>query len=200
MTGKHRKAAKAGGSAGPIRFGLGRTSVGALLVAVAPAGLVAVIIREHPDADAQIAELERRFPNAHLVRDDEGTKAEMAAVINFVEAPTGNIELPLDIRGTEFQRRVWREVLAIPFGQTTSFADIAARIGRPTAVRAVGNACSNNPLEFAIPCHRVLRSDGSWAGGSAWGDRRQCAIVTREAAAARSDAKPAASDTKLPPT
>jgi AraC family transcriptional regulator, regulatory protein of adaptative response / methylated-DNA-[protein]-cysteine methyltransferase len=186
MMGKNRKATKAGGSAEQIRFGLNRTSIGALLVAVGPAGLVAVMIRGHPDADAQIAELERRFPNAHLVRDDEGTEAELAAVINFVEAPMDNIDLPLDIRGTDFQRRVYREVLAIPFGQTTSFADIAARIGSPKAVRAVGNACSNNPLEFAIPCHRVLRRDGSWSGGSTWGNRRQCTIVTREAVAATS--------------
>jgi AraC family transcriptional regulator, regulatory protein of adaptative response / methylated-DNA-[protein]-cysteine methyltransferase len=186
MTGKRRKAAKAGGSAEQIRFGLGVTSIAALLVALSPAGLVAIIIREHPDADAQIAELERRFPDAHLVRDDEGTKAEVAAVVNFIEAPTGNLELPLDIRGTDFQRRVYRRVLAVPFGQTTSFADIAAGIGSPKAVRAVGNACSNNPLEFAIPCHRVLRRDGSWSGGSTWGNRRQCTIVTREAVAATS--------------
>jgi AraC family transcriptional regulator of adaptative response/methylated-DNA-[protein]-cysteine methyltransferase len=186
MTGKNRKAAEAAGPTEQIRFGLGRTSLAALLVAVGPTGLVAIIIREHPDADAQIAELERRFPNAHLVRDDEGTKAEVAAVMDFVEAPSGNIELPLDIRGTDFQRRVYRQVLAIPFGQTASFADIAARIGSPKAVRAVGNACSNNPLEFAIPCHRVLRSDGSWSGGTPWGNRRQRTIVTREAAAAAS--------------
>jgi AraC family transcriptional regulator of adaptative response/methylated-DNA-[protein]-cysteine methyltransferase len=170
----------------PIRFGLGRTSIAALLVAVGPAGVVAIIISEHPDADAQIAQLRRRFPRARLVRDDEGIKSEITAVIDFVEAPKGNIKLPLDIRGTDFQCRVYQEVLAIPFGQTTTFADIAARIGSPRAVRAVGNACSGNPLEFAIPCHRVLRSDGSWAGGGAWGDRRQRTIVTREAAAARS--------------
>jgi AraC family transcriptional regulator, regulatory protein of adaptative response / methylated-DNA-[protein]-cysteine methyltransferase len=108
----------------------------------------------------------------------------MAAVIRFVEAPTANIDLPLDIRGTDFQRRVYREMLAIPFGQTRTFADIAAQVGAPKAVRAVGAACSKNPLEFAIPCHRVLRSDGAWAGGGAWGDRRQRAIVTGEAAAA----------------
>ena len=185
MTGRNRNA-RASGSIGPIRFGLGQTSIAALLVAVRPAGVVAIIIAEHPDADAQIAELKRRFPDARLVRDDEGIKAEIAAVIDFVEAPKGNIELPLNIRGTDFQRRVYREVLAIPFGQTTTFAAIAARIGSPRAVRAVGNACSSNPLEFAIPCHRVLRGDGSWAGGGAWGDRRQRTIVTREAAAARS--------------
>ena len=165
-----------------IRFGLGQTSIAALLVAVGSAGLVAIIVREHPDADAQIAELERRFPDARLLRDDAGTRAEMAAVMRFVEAPTANIDLPLDIRGTDFQRRVYRDVLAIPFGQTRTFADIAAQIGAPKAVRAVGSACSNNPLEFAIPCHRVLRSDGAWAGGGAWGDRRQRTIVTREAA------------------
>jgi AraC family transcriptional regulator of adaptative response/methylated-DNA-[protein]-cysteine methyltransferase len=79
-------------------------------------------------------------------------------------------------------------MLAIPFGQTTTFAEIAARIGAPKAVRAVGNACASNPLEFAIPCHRVLRSDGSWSGGGPWGDRRQRTIVSREAAAVREGA------------
>jgi O6-methylguanine-DNA--protein-cysteine methyltransferase len=120
----------------PIRFGLGRTSIAALLVAVGPAGVVAIIISEHPDADAEIAELRRRFPRARLVRDDEGIKSEITAVIDFVEAPKGNIKLPLDIRGTDFQRRAYQEVLAVPFGQTTTFADIAARIGSPRGVRA----------------------------------------------------------------
>jgi AraC family transcriptional regulator of adaptative response/methylated-DNA-[protein]-cysteine methyltransferase len=159
-----------------------------------PGGVVAIIISEHPDADAQITELKRRFPDAHLVRDDQGIEAEMAAVTGFVEAPTGNLELPLDIRGTDFEQRVYREVLAIPFGQTRTFDDIAAGIGSPKAVRAVGNACSRNPIEFAIPCHRVLRRDGSWAGGGAWGDQRQRTIVTREAAAAPRRAPSAVED------
>ena len=104
------------------------------------------------------------------------------AMINFVEDPHGSLTLPLDIRGTDFQRRVWEAVGRIPFGRTTTFLEIARAIGVPRAVRAVGNACSQNPLEFAIPCHRVLRTDGSYSGGSAWGDRRQETIVQREAA------------------
>jgi AraC family transcriptional regulator, regulatory protein of adaptative response / methylated-DNA-[protein]-cysteine methyltransferase len=94
--------------------------------------------------------------------------------------------LPLDIRGTDFQRRVWAAVERVPFATTTTFAEIARQAGSPNAVRAVGNACSRNPLEFAIPCHRVLRSDGSFSGGSPWGDHRQSTIVGREAARAAS--------------
>jgi AraC family transcriptional regulator of adaptative response/methylated-DNA-[protein]-cysteine methyltransferase len=101
--------------------------------------------------------------------------------VSFVESPRANIALALDIRGTEFQRLVWAAVMKVPFGETSTFAQIAREIGSPHAVRAVGNACSQNPLEFAIPCHRILRSDGSYAGGSAWGDRRQSTIVQREA-------------------
>ena len=102
----------------------------------------------------------------------------------FVEDPRENLTLPLDIRGTDFQRRVWEAVSEIPFGRTTTFAEIGRVIGAPKAVRAVGNACSRNPLEFAIPCHRVLRGDGSYSGGSEWGDRRQETIVQRETASA----------------
>ena len=117
-------------------------------------------------------------------------------VVAFVEDPREDLTLPLDIRGTDFQRRVWEAVSKIPFGRTTTFADIAREIGAPKAVRAVGNACSQNPLEFAIPCHRVLRSDGSYSGGSAWGDWRQETIVQREAASARA---PARIQIKAPP-
>lgn len=102
-------------------------------------------------------------------------------VVGFVEKPRGNITLPLDIRGTAFQRRVWAAVMKVPFAETTAFAAVAREIGAPRAVRAVGNACSQNPREFTIPCHRVLKSDGSYSGGSTWGDIRQSTIVRREA-------------------
>jgi AraC family transcriptional regulator, regulatory protein of adaptative response / methylated-DNA-[protein]-cysteine methyltransferase len=165
-----------------IRYGLGQTSIAAILVAASDRGVVAIVIREHPGDEALVEALRARFPRAELRHDGTGAREMVEAVISFVENPRGNLTLPLDIRGTDFQRRVWEAVRRIPFGRTTTFLEIARSIGAPRAVRAVGNACSQNPLEFAIPCHRVLRSDGSYSGGSAWGDRRQETIVQREAA------------------
>ncbi|HTG23379.1 MAG TPA: methylated-DNA--[protein]-cysteine S-methyltransferase [Reyranella sp.] len=164
-----------------IRYGFSQTSVGTILLAESVRGIVAIAIREHPDEDALLATVRARFPHAVLRHDRTGTRKAVAAVVGFVEGPRGNIALPLDIRGTEFQRRVWAAVMKIPFAKTTNFAEIARTVGSPRAVRAVGNACSQNPLEFAIPCHRVLRSDGSYSGGSAWGDRRQSTVLRREA-------------------
>src|SRR6202012_1487278 len=168
-----------------LRYSLAQTSIAALLIAVGPIGLVAVIVRENLRPSAIVGELARRFPKAQLSLDPAGTLSEMSEIRNFVEAPVRNIDLPMDIQGTDFQRQVYREVLTIPFGQTTTFADIASRIGSPKAVRGVGSACTRNPLEFVIPCHRVLRSDGTWSGGGKWGNWRQCTIVSREAAACR---------------
>jgi AraC family transcriptional regulator of adaptative response/methylated-DNA-[protein]-cysteine methyltransferase len=153
-----------------------------LLVALSSNGVAAIMIQERPDDEALVAALRARFPRAELRRYDAATRKAIEAVVDFVERPHANLDLPLDIRGTNFQRRVWDAVLSVPFGETTTFANVAREAGYPRAVRAVGNACTNNPLEFAIPCHRVLRSDGSWSGGSPWGDRRQAAIVGREAA------------------
>jgi AraC family transcriptional regulator of adaptative response/methylated-DNA-[protein]-cysteine methyltransferase len=164
-----------------VRYGFGQTSVGTILVALSDVGTVAIAIREHRDEDALVAALRARLSHAALRHDPAGTRKAVEAVAGFVERPGGNIALPLDIRGTEFQRRVWAAAMQIPFAKTTTFAEIAREVGSPRAVRAVGNACSQNPLEFAIPCHRVLRSDGSYSGGSAWGDRRQSTMVQREA-------------------
>lgn len=165
-----------------IRYSLGQTSIAAILVAASNKGVVAIVIQEHPDDEKILEALRARFPRAELRRDRAGTREMVGAVASFVERPRGNLTLPLDIRGTDFQRRVWEAVVKIPFGRTTTFLDVARAIGASKAVRAVGNACSQNPLEFAIPCHRVLRSDGSYAGGSKWGDWRQQTIVQREAA------------------
>jgi AraC family transcriptional regulator, regulatory protein of adaptative response / methylated-DNA-[protein]-cysteine methyltransferase len=162
-----------------FRFATGTTSVGSVLVAMGHHALAAVIIQEGNDTRSLVATLRSRFPRAGL--RPHQTMPALRAVISFIERPRTTLALPLDIRGTPFQRRVWNEVLKIPFGNTTTFAAIARRIGSPTAVRAVGNACSRNPLEFAIPCHRVLRSDGSPSGGSAWGNHRQSTLLMREA-------------------
>ena len=179
-----------------IRYGMGQTSIAAFLLALSEKGVVAILIQELPDDEKLVAALRARFPHAELRHDARGTREMVERVVAFVEGPREDFTLPLDIRGTDFQRRVWEAVSKIPFGRTTTFADIAREIGAPKAVRAVGNACSQNPLEFAIPCHRVLRSDGSYSGGSAWGDWRQETIVQREAASARA---PARIQIKAPP-
>jgi AraC family transcriptional regulator of adaptative response/methylated-DNA-[protein]-cysteine methyltransferase len=167
-----------------IKYDFGRTTVGSILVAAGDIGIAAIAIREHDDRDALVSDLRARFPQATLRHDPEAIRLSVEAVVRFVEDPRADLALPLDIRGTDFQRRVWAAVERIPFATTTTFA--ARQAGSPNAVRAVGNACSQNPLEFAIPCHRVLRSDGSFSGGSPWGDRRQSTIVAREAARAMS--------------
>lgn len=164
-----------------IRYGVGLSFIGSVLVAARGGPVVAILIGEDPDPGQLVDHLQRRHPEARLVRDDETCQAYVARVLAFIETPTSNLDLPIEIQGTAFQKKVWQAVRAIPFGQTSTFSEIARKIGAPRAVRAVGNACSNNPLELAIPCHRVLRSDGSVSGGSAWGDRRQRTLITREA-------------------
>ena len=172
-----------------IRYSFGQTSIAAFLIALSDKGVVAIVIREHLDDETLVEALAARFPCAELRHDGSGARAMVDAIVGFVEKPSKNLAVPLDIRGTDFQRRVWEAVLKIPLGGTMTFADIARAIGVPKAVRAVGNACSQNPLEFAIPCHRVLRSDGSYSGGSTWGDRRQKTLVQREAAALKTPSK-----------
>jgi AraC family transcriptional regulator of adaptative response/methylated-DNA-[protein]-cysteine methyltransferase len=163
-----------------LRYAFGVSSLASFLIARSDRGIAAIIIRERLSRDAMKRELRRRFLRVGLIYDASRLAGDVKAVKAFIEAPQQNLELPLDIRGTDFQRRVYRAVLAIPFGATTTFAAIAREIGAPKAVRAVGSACTRNPLEFAIPCHRVLRADGKWTGGGKWGDYRQAQLVKRE--------------------
>ena len=163
-----------------LHYAFGVSSLAAFLIARSDRGIAAIIIRERLSRDAMKRELRRRFLRVGLIYDASRLAGDVKAVKAFIEAPQQNLELPLDIRGTDFQRRVYRAVLTIPFGATTTFAAIAREIGAPRAVRAVGSACTRNPLEFAIPCHRVLRADGKWAGGGKWGDYRQAQLVKRE--------------------
>lgn len=137
-----------------IRYGTGKCALGALLVAIGDKGLVTVVIREK--AAQLLAELQPRFPRAVLVRDETGCRAAVTEVARHVAAPHLPVRLPLDLRGTPFQVSVWRAVLKIPFGQTSDYSTIAAAIGAPRAVRAVGGTCSNNWWSFVVPCHRVL--------------------------------------------
>ena len=139
-----------------IRYGTGRCALGALLVASSERGIVSVMVRHAP---AQlIRDIGARFPKAKLVRDEKGCKALVAKVAAYIAAPFRPFPLPLDIRGTELQQRVWSEVRKIPFGQTSTYSEIAKAIGNPKAIRAVAGSCSRSWFAFAIPCHRVLHT------------------------------------------
>lgn len=167
-----------GGAGAEIRFAIGQCSLGAILVAHSGRGVCAILLGDDPDALAR--DLQDRFPHANLVGGDPGFEQWVAQVVGFVEAPGLGLDLPLDVRGTAFQQRVWQALRDIPAGQTASYADIARRIGVPTAVRAVAQACGANMLAVAIPCHRVVRSDGALSGYR-WGVERKRALLAREA-------------------
>ncbi|WP_085317644.1 methylated-DNA--[protein]-cysteine S-methyltransferase [Derxia lacustris] len=169
---------RAGGAGTEIRFAVGQCSLGAILVAQTAVGLCAVLLGDDPDA--LLHELQRRFGAARLIGGDADFERTVATVIGFVEAPRLGLALPLDLRGTAFQQRVWQALRQIPPGSTASYAQIAERIGAPKAVRAVAGACAANPLAVAIPCHRVLRSDGGLSGYR-WGVERKRALLEREA-------------------
>ena len=171
------------GNAGEeIRFLVGESSLGLMLVASSGKGLVSILMGE--DEELLVEDLQRRFPDAHLIRgDEEEDRHRLELVLALVENPSRGLNLPLDVRGTEFQRKVWQAIREIPVGQTSSFTDIASKIGEPKAMRAVGNSCSTNNLALAIPCHRVLHRDGTLSGGYHWGDARQRVLLDREKAA-----------------
>jgi AraC family transcriptional regulator of adaptative response/methylated-DNA-[protein]-cysteine methyltransferase len=169
---------RAGGANEEIKFAVGQTSLGAILVASSTKGVAAILLGDDPDK--LVRTLQDRFPRAHLVGGDQDYEALVARVVGFVEAPWIGLDLPLDVRGTAFQQRVWRALQQIPVGATVSYAEIARRIGAPKAVRAVAGACAANNLAVAIPCHRVVRSDGSLSG-YAWGVERKRDLLDREA-------------------
>lgn len=167
-----------GGAGETIRFGVGQCRLGAILVAATARGLCAIALGDEP---AQlVAELEARFPRAALVGGDADFESWMAQVIGFVDAPQLGLALPLDLRGTAFQLRVWQALRAIPPGHTLSYTQLAERLGLPKSVRAVASACAANPLAVAIPCHRVVRADGALAGYR-WGLARKRALLDQEA-------------------
>ncbi|SMF65632.1 DNA-O6-methylguanine--protein-cysteine S-methyltransferase /Transcriptional regulator Ada [Tistlia consotensis] len=171
---------RAGGTAAEIRFAVGECSLGSILVACSAKGVCAILLGDDPDALAR--ELQDRFPKAELIGGDPDFEALVARVIGFVEAPGLGLDLPLDVRGTAFQRRVWQALREIPAGSTASYAEIAERIGDPKAVRAVAGACAANSLAVAIPCHRVVRTDGALSGYR-WGVERKRRLLERESAA-----------------
>jgi AraC family transcriptional regulator of adaptative response/methylated-DNA-[protein]-cysteine methyltransferase len=171
------RAYRAGGANAEIRFAVGQCSLGSIVVAQSERGICAILLGD--DADALLRDLQDRFPHARLVGGDREFEAIVANVVGLVEAPRVGLALPLDIRGTAFQQRVWQALREIPAGKTASDAEIAARIGSPRAVRAVAQACAANALAVAIPCHRVVRSDGSLSGYR-WGIERKRALLERE--------------------
>ena len=172
---------RAGGVGARIRFALGECSLGSILVASSDKGICAILLGEDPDM--LLRDLQDRFPRAKLIGGDAGFEELIAKVVGFVEAPALGLDLPLDVRGTAFQQRVWQALREIPVGSTASYLDIARRIGAPKSVRAVARACGANALAVAIPCHRVVRSDGGLSGYR-WGVERKRALLTREGGAA----------------
>jgi AraC family transcriptional regulator of adaptative response/methylated-DNA-[protein]-cysteine methyltransferase len=166
-----------GGRDAVIRFALGECSLGSILVAATEKGICAISLGADPQA--LLRELEDRFPQAELRGGDRKFERLVAKAVGMVEAPGKTADLPLDIRGTAFQQRVWQALREIPAGTTASYSEIAARLGRPRAVRAVAAACASNTIAVAIPCHRVVRSDGALAGYR-WGVERKRALIGRE--------------------
>ena len=173
---------RAGGLNEEIRFAVGQCSLGAILVASSRKGVVSILLGDDPDELAR--DLQDRFPKAQLIGADKDYEALIARAIGLVEAPGLGLDLPLDVRGTAFQQRVWRALQEIPVGQTVSYAEIARRINAPGAARGVAAACAANKIAVAIPCHRVVRTDGSLSG-YAWGVERKKAILHREKSADR---------------
>ena len=163
-----------------IRFAIGETALGSILVASSARGVAAILLGDDPDALAR--DLQDRFPHARLIGADPDYEAIVAKVVGFVEAPQVGLDLPLDVRGNAFQQRVWQALRDIPVGATASYTDVANRIGAPSAHRAVAGACAANNLAVAIPCHRVVRSDGALSG-YAWGVERKRKLLAMETAA-----------------
>ena len=171
---------RAGGANEEIKFAIGECSLGAILVATSEKGVAAILLGD--DADELARDLQDRFPKARLIGADRAFEKLVAKVVGFVEAPRKGLDLPLDIRGTAFQHRVWQALRDIPPGSTASYTEFAKRIGQPRATRAVAAACAANKIAVAIPCHRVVRIDGTLSGYR-WGVERKRDLLAREARA-----------------
>jgi AraC family transcriptional regulator of adaptative response/methylated-DNA-[protein]-cysteine methyltransferase len=167
-----------GGQDTEIRFAVGECSLGSILVARSAKGVCALSLGDDPDA--LVRALQDRFPKAELVGGDGEFEGLVARVVGLVDNPAAGLGLPLDMRGTAFQQRVWTALQAVPAGQTVSYAELARRIGAPHSARAVARACSSNAIAIAIPCHRVIRSDGT-RSGYRWGVERKRVLLQREA-------------------
>jgi AraC family transcriptional regulator of adaptative response/methylated-DNA-[protein]-cysteine methyltransferase len=161
-----------------IRYAIGGCTLGAVLVAATDDGICAILLGD--ERGELVRDLQRRFPQA-TAAPEPGLAFMLTKVIALVEAPRTELDLPLDLRGTPFQQRVWQALRQIPAGRTVSYAALAAQVGVPNGARAVAGACAANALAVAIPCHRVLRSDGALSGYR-WGVERKRALLAREGA------------------
>ncbi|MGJ7918765.1 bifunctional DNA-binding transcriptional regulator/O6-methylguanine-DNA methyltransferase Ada [Massilia sp. LXY-6] len=170
---------RSGGGGEAIRFAVAECSLGALLVAATGKGICSILLGDDPDA--LVRDLQDRFPRADLIGAEPAFESTVVQVLAFVEAPRIGLDLPLDVRGTAFQQRVWQALRAIPAGRTLGYAALAAQLGMPQGARAVAGACAANPVAVAIPCHRVVRNDGS-ISGYRWGVERKRALLERELA------------------
>jgi AraC family transcriptional regulator of adaptative response/methylated-DNA-[protein]-cysteine methyltransferase len=163
-----------------IRYAMGECSLGAVVVATSAKGICAILLGD--DAATAVSDLRDRFPEAQPIGGGPGFEQVMAKVVGFIETPAAGLDLPLDPRGTAFQRRVWKALCGIPAGSTATYSEIARQLGAPKEAYLVGQACAANPIAVAIPCHRVVRQDGTLAGYR-WGYNRKRALLQREAAA-----------------
>lgn len=161
-----------------ISFAIGQSSLGEILVARSGKGICAILIGDKPEP--LIQDLQHRFPTAKLTRDQSGIEDLARKVCELIEKPKDAVKLPLDIKGTSFQQRVWKALQQIPVGSVATYSEIAKKLGDPRAVRAVARACASNALAVAIPCHRVVRSDGGLSGYR-WGVERKRELLDREA-------------------
>ncbi|HEY1722689.1 MAG TPA: bifunctional DNA-binding transcriptional regulator/O6-methylguanine-DNA methyltransferase Ada [Magnetospirillaceae bacterium] len=171
---------RTGGTGAEIRFAVCESSLGPMMVAATDKGVCTIAFDDNPDK--LVRDLQDQFPKARLIGADASFEKMVAQVVGFIEAPALGLDLPLDVRGTAFQQRVWQALRRVPAGKTVSYADIARKIGRPEAVRAVAGACAANTIAVAIPCHRVVRTDGE-ISGYRWGVERKKKLLAKEAAA-----------------
>lgn len=165
-----------------VHIGRGTTSFGDLWLAWTDKGLCALRLAPGTTSRSLGDDLLRLIPDANLVKDPPGAQTLAEKVNEFLSGNLPSSSFALDLRGTAFQKRVWQELCRIPRGQTCSYREVARRIGRPRAVRAVANACARNPIALIVPCHRVVRSDGG-LGGYYWGLARKRQLLRREGVA-----------------
>jgi AraC family transcriptional regulator, regulatory protein of adaptative response / methylated-DNA-[protein]-cysteine methyltransferase len=163
-----------------IHFAISDCTLGSVLVASSERGVCAIFMGDDPGA--LVRDLRNHFAGEQPVGGDAAFEALVASVVRFVDMPAMGLDVPLDLRGSAFQQRVWRALRDIPVGSTATYNDIAKRIGSATSARAVAQACAANPIAVAIPCHRVVRSDGGLSGYR-WGVARKRALLEREGAA-----------------
>ncbi|TPI32920.1 methylated-DNA--[protein]-cysteine S-methyltransferase [Mesorhizobium sp. B3-2-1] len=176
----HMPATAASAALNTITYAVGQSALGAILVARSPIGVCAILIGS--DANALEQDLADRLPGRVLLEDEAGLRDDLTAIARFIETPGAGLDLPLDMRhGTPFQQRVWAVLRTIPCGATVTYTALARRLGMPDGARAVATACAANAIALGIPCHRVLRADGSLSGYR-WGIERKRALLEREAA------------------